>query len=188
MHKGSKEISCAEGATITVRTSGPFCVYGMEQKKRSLILGPVNANERILRYKLPPDIGRVYIKTEKSTEWTIEWSFFTRSEHLDATPIEMPIGYQKPESLADQMRRFIKTEVSKSAQENDLGTFTQEDDFELDEEILTPYEMTDMQEVEEPWDEKIKPDIPDEKEEPKGDEEPSETVAKKEVAVDNEDS
>jgi len=153
MHKGSKEISCVLGATIIIRSSGPFCAYGIEGKKRSLILGPVSANSRVLRYKLPADIDKVYIKTEKSTEWTLDWSSFTRSESLDITPVELPIGYQKPESLAEQMRRFIKTEVSNQAAQDNLGTFTEEDDFELDEEILTPYELTDMEETEEPWDE-----------------------------------
>ena len=153
MYKGSKEIKCHPGAKITVRSSGQFCAYGMENNKRSLILGPMNVNARILAYKLPTEVGTVYIKTEKSTEWTLEWTFISRSEKLDATPVEMPIGYQQPESLADQMRRFIRTEVSNQRAEN-MGSFEEEDDFSDDEEPLTNYETTEMQEIEEiDWDE-----------------------------------
>ncbi len=183
MHKGSKEITATKGATITIRSAGNFCAYGMEGKKRTLILGPMNVNARILRYKLPPDMDTVFVKTEKSTEWTLEWTWMNRSEVLDRTPVEMPVGYQQPETLASQMQRFIRMEISNQAQENNLGSFEEEDDFELDEEILTDYEMTDMEEVEEPAEYDQLPD-PDAEKEPAvaGDDPPEEDV-KKEPAM-----
>ncbi len=148
MHKGSKEIACVVGAKILIKSSGQFCAYGVEGKKRTMILGPFNTNVRILQYKLPADMDTVYVKTEKSTEWTIEWSVYSHSEILDNTPVEMPVGFEEPESLADQMRRFIKDEVS-AARDEDQGSFEDEDDFEDDDPVLTDYELTDMQEVEE---------------------------------------
>ncbi len=148
MNKGSLEITVQAGSTITIKSSGQFCAYGVEKKKRSLILGPININQRILRYKLPPEISTVYVKTEKSTEWTLEAEYYNRSEVLDNTPIEIPVGYELPESLADQMRRFIREEVS-AARDEDQGSFEDEDDFEDDEPLLTNFELTDMQEVEE---------------------------------------
>ncbi len=90
----------------------------------------------------------VYVQTEKSVEWTLTWSCYNRSEILDNTPVEMPVGYEHPESLADQMRRFIRDEVS-AARDEDQGSFEDEDDFEDDDPLLTDYELTDMQEVEE---------------------------------------
>ncbi len=138
----------AIGSLIEIKSSGTFCAYGVENGKRVLILGPVNTNQRMLRYKLPPDMGEVYIKTEKSTEWTLSASYYNRSEVLDSTPVEMPIGFNQPESLADQMRRFIRDEVSQQ-RDDDKGSFEEEDDFSDDDEILTNYELTDMQEVEE---------------------------------------
>ncbi len=152
MHKGNETITCVVGATITVKSSGQFCVFAVERKKRTLIFGPINSTERILRYKLPDDIDTVFIKADKQTEWTIEWEYHNHSENLDKTPVEMPIGYENPESLADQMRRFIRDEVS-AARDEDQGSFEDEDDFEDDDEPLTTYELTDMQEVEEiDWD------------------------------------
>ena len=149
MYKGSKEITCGNGATIIIKSSGQFIVYAMVKKKRELILGPYTTTARILKYKLPDDIEQVFVKCEKSTEWTIEWSWYNRSEVSDPKPVEIPVGYQKPESLVDQMRRMIKTEMSAAAEEVGYGSFEEEDDFELDEEILTNYEMSDMQETEE---------------------------------------
>ncbi len=147
MNKGSLEITVKAGSTILIRSSGQFCAYGVENRKRSLILGPVNANQRILRYKLPSDVKTVYVKAEKSTEWTLEANYYNHSEVNDQTPIEIPVGYELPESLADQMRRFIREEVS-YARDEDQGSFEEEDDFEDDDPQLSPYELTDMQEVE----------------------------------------
>jgi len=172
MHKGSKEISCVAGATITIRSSGQFCAYAMERKKRTLILGPINSNQRVLRYKLPPDIDTVFVKAEKSTEWTLDWSYYDHAENLDNTPVEMPIGYHLPETLADQMRRFIREEVS-AARDDDQGSFEDEDDFEDDDPQLSPYELTDMQEVEEI----LQDDIP--AEQPAEPVEPTQEVAEK---------
>ena len=181
MHKGSEKVECVVGATITVRSSGQFCVFAVEKNKRTLILGPVNINQRVLRYKLPPDIDTVYVKAEKTTEWTIDWTYYNHSEELDKTPVEMPIGYEQPETLADQMRRFIREEVS-AARSDDQGSFEDEDDFEDDDPLLTDYELTDMQEVEEiDWYDKVEEKPPQEVAE----EEPQEEVAKKK-AVDNE--
>ncbi len=160
MEIGSKEINTELGATITVRCSEPFCVFGMEGKNKTLILGPYISTARLLRYKLPDDMSRVYIKTKKSADWTLDWTFASRSEHNDNTPIELPVGYDYPESLADQMRRFIREEVSASRDEG-KGSFEEEDDFTDDEEPLSQYEMTDMQEVEEiDWEEDPQKQLP----------------------------
>lgn len=157
MYKGSKELEIHAGATVTIRSSGSFCAFGMEGKNRTLILGPIDSTARTLRYKLPDDIGKIYVKTEKSTEWTCDWQYYNRQEVLDNTPVEMPVGYDHPESLADQMRRFIRDEVSAS-RNIDQGSFEEEDDFDEDEELLTEYELSDMQEVEEiDWDENTNP-------------------------------
>ncbi len=177
MYKGSKELSIHTGATITIRSSGTFCAFAIEGKERTIILGPVSSIARTLRYKLPDDIGKIFVKTEKSTEWTCEWEYNNRSEVLDNTPVEMPVGYNHPESLADQMRRFIRDEVS-AARETDQGSFEEEDDFYEDEETLTQYEMTDMQEVEEiDWDEN--PDSTTEKQEAEPADDPPKEDAKK---------
>ena len=164
MHKGSKEIKCAKGATILIRASGTFCAYAMEASKRTLILGPLTSTARALKYKLPPDIEKVFVKAEKSTEWTIEWSYYNPSEISDPIPVELPIGFQQPESLASQMRRMIKNEVSRAAEEQGFGSFQDEDDFELDEEILTNYEMTDMEEMQE-YEQELEPVDPAKKDE-----------------------
>lgn len=63
-------------------------------------------------------------------------------------PIELSAQHQKPLTLREEMMRFIRTEVSKSAQKQDMESFEEFDDFSIDDEepdLTSPYtvEMTD---------------------------------------------
>ncbi len=70
-----------------------------------------------------------------------------RKEYPDSTPIEVPIGYDTPLPLREEMRRFIKQELSAAAESAGEETFEEADDFDIDEEeTLSPYELTDLQE------------------------------------------
>ena len=68
-------------------------------------------------------------------------------EHVDPVPIHIP-GEDRPLSLREEMRRFIRDEISKAAVDNGVGSFEEEDDFESEEaesDMLTPYTVIDMQ-------------------------------------------
>lgn len=74
-------------------------------------------------------------------------------EHPDPTPIELPIGYEHPPTLREQMQRYIREELSVQAAETGLGTFEEENDFEPEdpEEVqLSGYEVHEYEFVEEP--------------------------------------
>lgn len=67
--------------------------------------------------------------------------------HPDTTPIEIHPEGRTP-SLREELQRYIRDQVSAMAQQNDLGTFEDEDDFEDDdgyEDPYSPYEMSEMQ-------------------------------------------
>ncbi|AXH74273.1 MAG: hypothetical protein [Microviridae sp.] len=65
------------------------------------------------------------------------------------TPVEMPIGYERPESLSSMIARMIHSnELQRAAHKQGLETFEEADDFDGDDEgeMVSPYQMTDMQE------------------------------------------
>lgn len=71
-------------------------------------------------------------------------------EVLDPNPAAMPLGFKRPESLADTIRRLIRHEVSQAAQESGDETFEDADDFDVDDDPAdpsTPYEMNFDQEA-----------------------------------------
>lgn len=51
----------------------------------------------------------------------------------DPTPVEIPAGISKPESMNDMIRRYVRIEASKIAEANDMETFEEADDFEVDD-------------------------------------------------------
>lgn len=64
----------------------------------------------------------------------------------DNTPVELPIGYKKPESLQDMIARMINVH-SQIQERAGNETFEEADDFDVDEEEspVSAYELTQMQ-------------------------------------------
>lgn len=54
----------------------------------------------------------------------------------DPKPLEMPFGLNKPESIEDMIRRFVRQEASRAAQNSGMESFEEADDFEVDEEEI----------------------------------------------------
>lgn len=68
-------------------------------------------------------------------------------EVLNPEPMYLPIN-ERPPTLLEQIKRVLRTELSRNARNEGYESFEDADDFgEEDEEILrTPYEMSEMQE------------------------------------------
>ncbi|UOF80224.1 hypothetical protein [Microviridae sp.] len=66
----------------------------------------------------------------------------------DPTPIELPIGYEAPESLAEMIARMIRAEdYRKMSEAAGVESFDEADDFEMEEdEFKSEHEMSQMQE------------------------------------------
>lgn len=61
----------------------------------------------------------------------------------DSTPMSLPSGFKRPETLAEQVQRLVRTSISRQAEEAGLETFEESEDFELPDDPTdpsTPYE------------------------------------------------
>lgn len=61
----------------------------------------------------------------------------------DPIPMAPPVGYQKPFSMVDHLRDIVRREISAAAQSQEMETFEEADDFDIEDELLdphTPYE------------------------------------------------
>ncbi len=71
----------------------------------------------------------------------------TPKEELDPVPIHIP-GLGKPLTLQEEMKRFIREELSRAVVADDsAGSFTEEDDFSEDDgdaDLLTQYTVTEL--------------------------------------------
>lgn len=70
----------------------------------------------------------------------------------DKTPVEVPVGYKSPPTLAELVQTYVRQEVSQAASAQGLGTFEEEDDYEIEDPDDLPfsqYEVTEYQMAEE---------------------------------------
>lgn len=56
-------------------------------------------------------------------------------EILDPEPVAMPVGFRVPESLTDQIRRFVKAELSLAASAQGHESFEEADDFDIEDDF-----------------------------------------------------
>lgn len=69
-------------------------------------------------------------------------------EHPDPTPVELPAGSSRTDSMRAMVQQAIRRELSAWAGEHELGTFEEEDDFEPEDEELLPLTQYDVHELE----------------------------------------
>lgn len=67
-------------------------------------------------------------------------------EKLDTTPMAIPLGFSEPETLAEQIKRLTKQSLAEFTGSDDVGTFDDEDDFDIEDDYMedfeTPFEVS----------------------------------------------
>lgn len=67
-------------------------------------------------------------------------------EYLDPTPVAVPVGFGRPESLQETIRRLVRTEVSRGASQAGFESFEEANDFDVDDdEFVTSHELRAME-------------------------------------------
>ena len=96
--------------------------------------------------ELPLDVHTILVKTDPGVQWQINHvETPPRNEQPDPNPIELGIPQERPLSLQDEMKRFIREEVTRQADPE--STFEEEDDFDIEEENFeSQYTVLDMHE------------------------------------------
>jgi pyruvate/2-oxoacid:ferredoxin oxidoreductase beta subunit len=53
------------------------------------------------------------------------------AEILDSTPLAIPVGFRKPPTLQDQMKKYVQIEMSRLAESQEFETWEEANDFEI---------------------------------------------------------
>lgn len=66
----------------------------------------------------------------------------------DKSVVEVPLKFSRPLTIQEEIKRFVRTEMSRQAAEGGFETFEEAEDFDVDEDedFRSPYELTMMQE------------------------------------------
>lgn len=59
-------------------------------------------------------------------------------EILDPTPVEMPMQWKRPPTLQEQIKAFVRRELSEQAAAAGAETFEEADDFDIEDDPLDP--------------------------------------------------
>lgn len=68
---------------------------------------------------------------------------------LDTTPVEVPVEFQKPPTIKEELQRYVRYEVSRIGQDEGFASFEEEDDFELedgddDTDLLSEHQVLEL--------------------------------------------
>lgn len=68
----------------------------------------------------------------------------------DPKPMAVPIHFKRPPSLAEQIKKLVRNELSQQASNNGLESFEEGDDFAIGDDFdpLSPWELSADQEAE----------------------------------------
>lgn len=60
----------------------------------------------------------------------------------DPNPVAIPAGFKRPETLAEQVQRLVRTSISRQAEAEGYETWEEANDFDVDDDFdpTTPYE------------------------------------------------
>lgn len=65
-----------------------------------------------------------------------------RVENTDPTPMEIPAGFRKPETMEEMVQRLVRRQVSDAAEAAGAESFEESEDFDVDDmfDPSSPYE------------------------------------------------
>lgn len=120
-------------------------VHGLQAGTRVEVAGRLMTHRM---FQLPPDVDTVrFVKSGDvvAASYAIEWFPIKPAyEQPDPTPVALPVGAGKPESLQTTIARLVRRQVSEIAQREGFDP-EEEEDFEDDgdefDEAPTPYEF-----------------------------------------------
>lgn len=146
MNKGRGIYNAVCGGRVKIMADQEFTAYGLEDGKRVVLLGPFRAGERYLDVVLPAHVFEVEVVCSDDCLWDASWTgVAARKESPDSRPVAIPAGLKRPPTLAEDMRRMIRQELSARAAEVGEESFEEADDFrdEDEEAIYSPHELTE---------------------------------------------
>lgn len=131
-----------------VVSTGKVAVYANYDDGSSRLVASVDG-ERLLT--LPRSCGSFSCVPDRKVDYEVVcMESQTRQETPDPTPVTVGIPLERPLTLQEEMKRFIREEISQAAEVAQAGSWEDEDDFDVDEDPspISAYELDEMQEEE----------------------------------------
>lgn len=132
------------GLVLANFTSAYTAIVQTPKGKPIRVAGPSSSTDRRLRCVLG-DGEILAVETEGFWSWTVDE--IRNKERNSGVPVELGMPEDRPLSLREELKRFIREEVSQVAQNRGAETLEEANDFDIDDEEtdgLTAYEVMEM--------------------------------------------
>ena len=143
MITGPAKIAVSKGSIIRISADGDCKFHALSG---SLLVDVLGSGSALYR-KLSPDVTHVEVKCSSRTKWKLSETFRTDGkEYPDQTPVELAVGLDRPLTLREEMKRFIREEIAQRAQLEGAESFDEANDFDIEDEDPDPisrYEIPD---------------------------------------------
>lgn len=80
---------------------------------------------------------------QRVRQWVAKYDEEGR-EIMDSTPVAIPVGFRKPETIEEKILRLVKaSQLQQTLDANGVETFEEAEDFDVGDDVdpQTPYEM-----------------------------------------------
>lgn len=151
IHNGNALCEAVCGGHVRFQSSGPAvirCTISKDQTKEWLVSG--RTTDRAFDFFLPWETSEFTVEADDAVLWNYAWLARKPGfEQPDPTPVALPIGYQHPPTLQQEIQTYIRDYFVRQGDENSPGDFEEEDDFDDDFddiETSSPYQLDDSQE------------------------------------------
>ena len=176
MRHGPEKVPVEPGSEVNIGADGTFRAYGLDKAGTVVeILGPISKEERFVRALVSRHTHQVEVRCGKGVHWNFAETVRHAKDPSDPTPLEAAVPFDRPLSLHEEMKRFIRDEVSARMSDHGIETLEESDDFNIDDdeaEPFSPYQLSEMQEDAE-FNPKTEDGPPAEKDDPPVKEEPA---------------
>lgn len=147
VYMGTQSLPMPGGARVKIKADEPFRAYGYKGEDLVEIYAPTTENERVAVFRTARDADILLVETRAEAHIVLEVaSWLDGQEDIDPEPLEIPLGAMKPPSIFDQMKRYIRSQVSAQVHAKGFESFEEANDFEVgeDDEPFSPYEVREM--------------------------------------------
>jgi hypothetical protein len=143
LYTNAQTIEIKPCSRVNIESDRDFTVYGLVDGEKVSVHPSIN---RRLSLFPAEQVDAILVDIEDGGLFICQISEIPNpKEKPDLRPVEIPLGLDRPPSLKEEMQMYIRQQFSQLAEEHNLGSFEEEDDFDIDDDDLpySKYEQTE---------------------------------------------
>lgn len=155
IYTGKNTFKVSQDSTVIIKGDAPFNAYACIKREVQQVLGPFTTGQKIIKFKVPPGIDNILVKTSDNTSWQYE-EIFPLKINTDSKPLEVSV--KKPKTMKEEIAMYLTQAFMDMAnqkeheQPDDIFNFDEDEDdqaefktkYTINEDDLTEDEVQEL--------------------------------------------